>query len=77
MVGLVHGHGLGSGPVRVFARRANDRHMGIVIGDDGPALLQLLKQPIARRFALVVDIRLVGQTKNEDPTSFNGLCRSR
>ena len=51
--------------------------MGIMIGDNRSALLELLEQPIARGFTFVVDVRLIGQTEDKNPASFDSLALTR
>ena len=59
-------HGFGPRPLRVFARRADNRYMRIVIGDDGAALRKFFKQSITRRLAFIVNIGLIGKTKDKN-----------
>lgn len=58
----------------MLARQSDDGHMWVVIDDDGAALLELFEQTIAGRLALVVDIRFVGQAKNKNSASLDGLA---
>ena len=77
IVGLVQGTDFVSRPVRMLTSRADDGYMRIMIGDYGSALFELLEQAITRRFTFIVNVRLVGQTEDEDSASFDGLSSRR
>jgi len=48
--------------------------VGVVVGDGCSALLELLHEDIAGRFAVVVDVRFVGHAEEEDAGSVDGFA---
>ena len=67
-------HRTGARPMRMLAGRADDRHIGIIIGRFSPAFLQQIHQRVTRRFPLVVHIRLVGQANHQHPAAVHRLA---
>ncbi len=59
-------HGFRPGPMRMFARRADNRHVRIVIRNSRAARLQQIHQHVARRFAVVFHICLVGEAEHQN-----------
>src|SRR4030095_15392453 len=66
--------GFSSGELWVFAGWFNHWNVRIVIGYIGASFCQQLHQCVTGRFALVIDIRLISQTYNQNPGTFDGLA---
>src|SRR5262245_42384969 len=61
-------------PMSMFACRFYYRHIRIIVSDMCTALLQHLHERITWRLTLVINIGLIRQPDNEDPTAFDGLA---
>src|SRR5882724_4408137 len=59
--------------LRVLARWSDHRDVRIVVLDFRTLLNQKLHEHIARRFAFIVDVRLVSQSQNQNPGTIESL----
>src|SRR5947208_7907125 len=66
--------GFFSRKLRVFASWFNHRNIWIVIGHLCASFCQQLHQRITGRLALIIDVRLIGQTQNQNLGAVDGLA---
>lgn len=73
VVGIREFHRCSTGVFRMFAGFGDDGNERVVVVDQSPGCFEFFNQDIAGRLPVIVDIRLVGETENENFAAIDGF----